>query len=176
MDSIIKHLILPLSAILPIYHSVLADDADTNKWARDPEPATLEISLKKLPSVGDTLQGTKFDEIDKSDLRLMTGPSQFDLSFDAEVDGIRYSIAFNKKHIVTFVATTDTAFASPEGIKVGTPMTETFKISGIDSVDRLAGFAYYVPLKSGWNAGFEVVDYDRDILAIDSTVTWFFRY
>ncbi len=176
MESIIKHLILPLSVILPIYHSVLADDADTNKPVRVYEPAMLEISLEKLPNVGDTLQGTKFDEIDKSDLYLMTGPAQFDLSFAAEVDGILYSVAFDKKHIVTFVATTDSAFASPEGIKVGTPMTETFKISGIDSIDKLAGFAYYVPLKSGWNAGFEVVDYDRDILAIDSTVNWFFRY
>jgi hypothetical protein len=175
MTSVKKYCIYALislaAAIIPAV--IPAAGAQESKSESDvPIPI---IELVQLPEVGETLAADLPDEIYGRSYYMMTTPSQFDPFFIARVDGVSYEVAFNKGRSITFITTSDTTFKSPEGITVGMHMTEALKIAGADGLSTIRGFAYYIPLESGWNAGFGVDDYDREILAEDSTVTWFFR-
>jgi hypothetical protein len=51
--------------------------------------------------------------------RCITRPSVVEPCVDIEQDGIRYTVAFDAKHIITYIHTEDPNFATSEGLKVG---------------------------------------------------------
>jgi hypothetical protein len=51
--------------------------------------------------------------------RCITRPSVVETCIDIAQDGIRYTVAFDAKHVITYIHTEDPNFATSEGLKVG---------------------------------------------------------
>jgi hypothetical protein len=77
----------------------------TQGWAAP----KLEIGAKLADSVW---RGTRTE-------RCITRPSVVETCIDIAQDGIRYTVAFDAKHVITYIHTEDPAFTSAEGLKVG---------------------------------------------------------
>ncbi len=67
-----------------------------------------------------------------------------------------YQVAVNGKGTIIYISPDDPAiFKTPEGIKVGATLNKVLAIAKTPPRERM-GWAYYIPLSSGWNAAFVV--------------------
>lgn len=98
------------------------------------------ITVSAVPQLGETLAN-----LEPTCTRTLVSPSQFWPSYDADVDGVRYTIGVDDDRRVRFVSTSDRAFVAPESLKVGDP-------APAGTIHREPGWGDFVSLASGWNA------------------------
>lgn len=86
-------------------------------------------------------------------------PNQFMPSRLIVYDGIKYNVCLDNANNVIFIFTTDTAFRSPEGYKIGDSFND-IKKSSITKKFYTPGFGVDIFLYSEWRATF----LDQEIL------------
>jgi len=84
---------------------------------------------------------------------------------------IIFSIVLDKGKKISFLSTVDNGFITNEEIKVGMNYSEIAKMRNDSKVKEVKGWAKYIKLKSGWNAGFP---FETDIQ--NSKVTFLFKF
>lgn len=81
---------------------------------------------------------------------------------EAEWAGVKGMIgADTKTWVITYISTSDLAFVTPEGLRVGDSAEKVLKVSG-GEVIKENDYVFYVRLPSGWHAKFEQVEYDAN--------------
>ncbi len=168
----LTRLILILS-ILAVFGPLVSADIS------DSLPDTVSISSKtiqfdSLPEIG-TVMAPKIIEKAESPFILLTSSSLAQKAFSISVDGIDYMFCINHADTVVYIDTRDTAFVTPEGVKVNMPLSEVLKRS-----DRKlyceTGWAHVVILPSGWRAAFTVgYTMTEHEPAPEAPVEWLFR-
>lgn len=95
-------------------------------------------------------------------------------AYETAIDEVCFVICVDDEGIVVCQSTQDPGFHTPEGVAVGMPISQVLALSKAGLTQEL-GWSYYVPLPSGWNAGF-IVDEDHveTPLPQESRVRWLF--
>jgi len=94
--------------------------------------------------------------------------------FDYTDIGIKFSKCIDKDFYTIFRSTTDSNFKTSDGVSIGMSLN-TVKIISKKQLVIEPDWAYYFPLKSGWNAAF-MLDEKTDYQTIkDSTVAFIFK-
>ena len=105
---------------------------------------------------------------------LLTSSSNLEECIDYIESDIKFTKCFDKEFSTTFRSTKDSNFKTPEGVFIGMHLNSVKNISKAKLVED-HGWAYYFPLKSGWNAAF-ILDIETDYQTIkDSTVAFIFK-
>jgi len=81
-------------------------------------------------------------------------PGQWFFAREASVDGIFYRIGTDKSGRVKRISTDDKCFRSPEGVVIGTTLFRLRRRFPKLEVRTEGGWAHFMTLPSGWNAGF----------------------
>jgi hypothetical protein len=127
---------------------LLCGSVETYNQTQNSNPA---IKLKDAPELGDKLPLKK--SVKSSEL-LITGSGGFAPSYEVEYKGIKFTVTAGKDKRITFIDTTDINFKTTEDIAVGDSLQKVLKASPDEKLVRERGWAFFVRLKSGWNAGF----------------------
>lgn len=128
------------------------------------------LILEKLPGLNDLFE-CQF----KNESLLLSSSGQSSKSFDIVCNNIHFSISTNDSNKIIFISTNDTNFITSDKIKVGTPLSE-FPDYYSPSVNKETGWAYFIKLKSGWNAAFtEGESMTNKPLTQKSKVSFFFK-
>jgi hypothetical protein len=69
------------------------------------------------------------------------------------INGIPFQVAVDDAQKVTYVATEDPRFRTPEGVCVGMSVEQVMKIGAAAPLLE-KGWAFHTKLKSGWSASF----------------------
>ncbi len=84
------------------------------------------------------------------------------IGYDFEWAGIKGIIGADENWAVNYISTSDRAFVTPEGIKVGDSAGKVLEISGA-AVTKANDYVFYIRLPSGWRAKFRLpVEYDAN--------------
>jgi len=81
----------------------------------------------------------------------MTGASRSATLYDTCFQSIAFAVGVDGKNRIVWISTTDETFRTPEGLAVGDSLESVLGIEGRRIVTE-SGWAWYVPLASGWNA------------------------
>jgi hypothetical protein len=84
---------------------------------------------------------------------VVTAPDQTRREYSVTRDGVLFTVCPAEDGTIVFVSTTDVAFETPEGVRIGTPLTQVRAGAGRFEL-AWPGWAYVIPLPSGWNAAF----------------------
>jgi len=104
----------------------------------------------------------------------MTAGGNFSEAFDFMVNRVSYTLAVDGAGAVTYISTADKGFTSPEGATVGDTY-QTVKKLGTSALVCERGWAFYLPLPSGWNAAFvQGYTMTEGDLSDGAKVKWFF--
>lgn len=109
----------------------------------------------------------------ESEVNLLISPSQIAKCYKTNINGIEYIISKNEEQTSRLIFTYDKKFATSEGVSVGMKYSEIKNYSDSNLI-LISGWAYVLPLKSGWNASFEISQYDDNIMSADSVVKWIY--
>lgn len=105
----------------------------------------------------------------------MTASGAITNIYKLKIKNIDYYISLNKDNKIKYIETKDINFKTSEGFKVGTTLGEIQASHKSDILEE-KGWAYYVPLKSGWNAAFVEGEFMTDKNpSKNSRVIWFFK-
>jgi len=110
----------------------------------------------------------------KNKINLLVSPAQFEECYKIRIDSIDYLISIDKEKRFKFISTFDKKFISLEGVKVGMKLPDVIQRSK-QTLRLINGWAYVLPLNSGWNAAFEISNYDSNTMSPDSTVKWIYK-
>lgn len=131
-----------------------------------PPPSPEEIPLAALPALGQPLPfqaETRF--------RTLVSASQTQPSYFIRVDGIAYTVAVDGEGKVNYLATSDPAFRTAEGLHVGSNVDDLRGAGGTGfAYDYIAGCSARLP--SGWHAAAEFV---AEPLICQAEISWFFQ-
>jgi hypothetical protein len=98
--------------------------------------------------------GSKMPENAKdTGVLLMTSPSQFRKAYEIEIDRIKFTICPDERGQIAHIVTKSLDFRTAEGIKIGDTYKTVQKITDRSSA-KWRGWAFVVPLNSGWKAAF----------------------
>jgi len=109
------------------------------------------IRLKSLPSIGDILGDSI--RLTGKNRGLLVNSSEICTSTTILNNGIIFDIAWDKDYRVNFIGTTDSGFIANENVRVDMTLKSIKDIQNVDIL-KMAGWGYYIKLKSGWFAGF----------------------
>jgi len=101
-------------------------------------------------------------------------PGQWFFAREASVDGIFYRIGTDKSGHVKEITTSDSCFRTPEGVVIGTTLFRLRQRFPKLQVRTEGGWAHFVTLPSGWNAGFRGSSKKGTELAGQEKVRYFF--
>ena len=101
-------------------------------------------------------------------------PGEWFFAREASVDGILYRIGTDKNSHVKQITTGDRCFRTPEGVIVGTTLFRLRRRYPKLQVRTEGGWAHFVTLPSGWNAGFRGSSKKGSELAGGEKVRYFF--
>jgi hypothetical protein len=104
----------------------------------------------------------------------MVSPSQFEDCYQVKINNINYLISIDGNNRIKSIFTYDKKFISPDSIKIGMKLSDVIRLSK-DKPYLINGWAYVIPLNSGWNAAFEISNYDSNTLSPDSIVKWMYK-
>jgi len=107
-------------------------------------------------------------------INLMVSPSQFEDCYQVKINNINYLISIDGNNRIKSIFTYDKKFISPDSIKIGMKLSDVIRLSK-DKPYLINGWAYVIPLNSGWNAAFEISNYDSNTLSPDSIVKWMYK-
>lgn len=115
---------------------------------------------------------TTFKLKEKGDI--LTSSSSFEKAYFLKNNEINYLICKDSENRITYISTDDTNFITEEGIRLGMSINDPL-ITTKNEIFMEPGYAYILPLKSGWFAEFSISDYDSGIMSPDSTIKLFFK-
>lgn len=87
-------------------------------------------------------------------ISLLTSHSNFAPTYEITLNGILYTIAINDQKEIIYLDTIDPDFKTEEGFNMKTTFKEIF--AKTNQVKKEPDWAFYIPLKSGWNAAFKI--------------------
>jgi hypothetical protein len=118
------------------------------------ENASKLIKLKTMPELN-ALLPVKIRKIESFVTLLMTASGGLQPSFEAEFEGLKFTVctADYKSKRISFISTTDKRFRTDEGVAVGDTLQKILETSRGEVINE-RGWAFFVRLKSGWNAAF----------------------
>lgn len=106
---------------------------------------------------------------------LMVSPGSMLQEYEFVRGEIRFRAGVDQAGIVVYLATSDPAFQTPEGIRVGTLLEKVLPLA-TGAMKKESGWAYYVTLPSGWNTAFTQGEtMTEGTLPATSSVRWLFR-
>jgi hypothetical protein len=94
----------------------------------------------------------------------LTAPSQMSPSYVVSFNGIRYVIALDALDRIRYIETTDDAFRTRDGLRVGASEADVLAAAGQAAVEE-PGFGRYSHLQSGWNAHYGVGDDAQTVIS-----------
>jgi hypothetical protein len=117
--------------------------------AREPQEARSVLTiLRRAPKLGAKFRPPKSG----TGSMLMTASANIENGpFRVRWEGIEYELALDPKDRITWISTSDPEFKTPEGVAAGDSLQSVIDRTGAKLVGE-PGWAYYVPLASGWNA------------------------
>lgn len=126
----------------------------------NPKPlhCRLLVELDRQPAIGDYLCG-----LPQNPDRIAVSPAQMAILYNGRTDSMEYSIGTDDRGRIIFIRTTEPSFVSPEGVKIGTTVSQLLSDAKL-RVTEETGWAWYVPLPSGWNAQLMSPESDTDPL------------
>jgi hypothetical protein len=93
-------------------------------------------------------------DLKKDERMLIFFSNDFHSQYPWTHDGIDYVLlTSNNSDTINGIICEDRRFETPEGVRVGHTLKEVRRIAGVE-YETMAGFGYWVPLPSGWNAVF----------------------
>ena len=133
-------------------------------------------SSKKILILGQKLPKEILQKQEESPpILVMTSASSFNYSYNITVDNIDFFMAVDKDNKIIYIGTTDKNFITSEGINIGSTLQDVMNVSE-KSMIKETGWAYYVPLPSGWNAAFtEGEEMTGEEPSEKSNVKWLFK-
>lgn len=133
------------------------------------------FAFNHIPRIGDSVPTWILDSLGANRRLIMTGRDQSSPMFFANISGRTCVVGYGKDSLVDFLSIYDSEFVTDEGISKGAHLRDVIKAAGATDLQRDSGFAYYLPLKSGWNAAFTIENFAEGTITADSTVSYFFR-
>jgi hypothetical protein len=131
------------------------------------------IILAELPKINDL-----FHPRGVSDFLLLISPSQFSRAYSVNCKNIHYDIAVkadNHFKKVVYISTDDKSFVTPEKLKINDSLSDVRSVSE-NEILTYRGWAFVIPLESGWNAAFVEGESMTDgTLNSDSQISFFFK-
>ena len=141
--------------------------------ASETESENSTMILQKLPQINDL-----FHPRGVSDFSLLISSAQFSRAYSVNCNNIHYYIAVNavgqfKK--VVYISTDDKSFVTPEKLKINDFLSDVRNVSDNEILTE-NGWAFVIPLESGWNAAFVEGESMTDgTLNADSKISFFFK-
>jgi len=105
------------------------------------------LPLQRLPLLGECL-----GNVPATSVYTMTASAQTWPSYRVIDSGILYTIGVDGEERVRFVSTSDAAFASPEGLRVGDAAAVAEKAAPGEKIRSELGWGHFIALPSGWYA------------------------
>lgn len=139
----------------------------------DENKKIIPIKLKSMIKIGDVLpEKILSDEY----FVQFTDSAGFLKAYLVVFNRIEYTIGINEKRKIVYIRTEDIDFLSHEGFSISTTFKQIIKNR---TMKLLPYWAYYVPLRDGWNASFKIPDYpdphERERPDDNATIDWFFK-
>jgi hypothetical protein len=131
--------------------------------------ASTVCPIDSLPTVGETDK----QSCAATQYRLSPMPGFSYRAREASVAGVFYRIGTDDAGRVRYVTTSDTCFATPEAVGVGTTLSEIRRRFPKVQPQWEQEWVHFVTLPSGWSAVF-AGSASRELKA-DAKVKWFFR-
>ncbi len=141
---------------------------------RNDSAVTTKLDFKK-PMVLDEepILGGIFHPPAQSTNMTLAGSAQSYPSYLVSFHDVVFEIGVENNTIL-YISVNDKNFVSPEGLRIGNSLADALKIAQA-KMSHEAGWAYYVHLKSGWNAGLAENNPNTGHLAPNAKIVWFFR-
>jgi hypothetical protein len=152
------HAAVALTALLGCHTST---PADVPQWQR--------VQVASYPALGTLLPGCG----ETSRMQIVAASAQTWPACKATYAGIEYIVGVDKKGTIHFLQTDDDAFATPEGLRVGSTVAQVVAAGAWRPQHPELGWGYHTRLPSGWSAYFG--HWDAKELPSDATVEMFFK-
>jgi hypothetical protein len=120
--------------------------ASAGRGSTDPCLETI-LRFERLPRLGERLT-----YLEPSCTLSMAASAQLWPSYEAIVSGIKFTVGVDSDTHVRFVATTDPAFAPPEGLHIGDAAAAAIAAAPAEAIVLERGWGHYIQLPSGWYA------------------------
>jgi hypothetical protein len=134
-------LLLAVAGILAVAASVLAAQGQLAAPTR--RDAT---TLSSAPEIGQ-----RFEPTSESIGSMMAASAQTYPSYYASYNQVDYIIGVDDDQRIAWIQTSDSAFLTPDGLKVGDPLDCVMAATN-ERIRPELGWAWHVPLPSGWHA------------------------
>lgn len=105
--------------------------------------------------------------------KILISPSHIEQSYYTVAEGIQYTICIDSVNRINYILTQDSNYITSDDVKIGMSYDDVRKHTNSQLILE-RGWAFFVPLNSGWNAAFLITDYDNPKM-VDSTVKWLFK-
>lgn len=165
--SVMKNRTVTFVAI--IFCLMIAPFADALSQGPKVQEAPRRFKLKSEPAVGMKLPFNR-----RSTTLLMTGSGGLEPAYDVKHNGLEFTVCAHKDMLIHYVSTNDPRFLTPEGIAVEESLKRVLETSN-GKLIKEPGWAFYVSLKSGWNAAFVQESMTEGELLPEAKVRFLFK-
>jgi hypothetical protein len=129
-----------------------------------------KLKAELLPNLGDTVES-----LDENQEYIMAASGSFLAKYILRVDSIEFVLGISPEGHVKYISSSDQKFVTDEGLRIGDSWLKVKNISNSELVKE-TGWAFYIPLQSGWNAAFVIGEsMTEGSLSEESQVGWFFK-
>lgn len=119
------------------------------------------------------LTGEVYKAEKESDHYIMAGPSALYKSHTLFLYGAEFTLGVTEKEsVIRYIATEDKKFITNEGFHVGMSYKDIKSRLKKEAI-KLPGWAWYIPLESGWNLAFPLGG-DGEKLQDNASVAWIY--
>lgn len=109
------------------------------------------------------------------DVAQLIGCGSISEMYSISRNGVQFLASLDDRSLVSYIETRSPDFITPEGVRVGL-MFHDLPAERQLQLRKEPGWAFVVPLASGWNAAFTQGDtMSEGQLAADATVEWLFK-
>jgi hypothetical protein len=151
------HAAVALTALLGCHTST---PADVPQWQH--------VQVASYPALGTLLPACK-----NSRMQIVAASAQTWPACMVTYAGIEYIVGVDKKGTIHYLQTSDDAFATPEGLRIGSSVAQVVAAAGAWKPGPELGWGYHTELPSGWSVYFG--HWDAKELPSDTTVEMFFK-
>ena len=110
-----------------------------------------------------------------TELNIMMSSGQTCQAYKYEAHGIEWSLCADENDMISYIQTKDQDFSTPEGIQVGSTLTQVHKVSD-EKLLLEPGWGHHLRLLSGWSVAFWTDRREERIPPEQNdTVKWIFK-
>ena len=121
--------------------------------SRTPRATSPSITPVVAQSTEEPRLGDRLDGVSPSQTLEVTGSGGLEPSYLLRHRGILFTVCAHSDLRITYIRTSDASFSTPDGVRVGDSLASV-RAASPEPVVHERGWAHYVRLPSGWNAGF----------------------